>query len=900
MVEQPTGTVTLVFTDIEGSTQLLHELGQDAYLGALTEHRRIVREAFACHHGYEVDYEGDAFFYAFASAREAVQAVSDAQGALAAGPIRIRVGMHTGEPLLDPPKYVGTDVHLAARIMSAGHGGQVLLSQATRALVPSDVRELGRHRLKDFDEALALYQLGYDAFPPLKTISSTNLPRPVSSFVGREREVAEVVAIVREGTRLVTLSGPGGTGKTRLAIEAAGELVGEFAAGVFWVGLAAVRDPVLVTETIAQTLGAKDDLAAHVGARQQLLLVLDNLEQVIDAALDLSTLLAACPNLQLLVTSRELLRVQGERDYPVPPLAEPEAVELFCVRAQVDLDSTIVELCTRLDNLPLAVELAAARIRVLTPAQILERLTHRLDLLKAGRDVDPRQRTLRATIGWSHDLLPGAEQQLFARLSVFAGGSTLDAAEEVADADLDTLESLVDKSLVRHSDDRFWMLETIREYAAERLAESSEAETIGRRHAELFLALAEDVELRSRSGDQPALFELLDADNANLRQAVEWAREHVEIELELRLVTALWSYWLARGQVGEGRRWLEDALARTDDPPARALLGLCMLRHLQADESETVLPDARRALRVCEDLGDDFSLAQAWNLIGRLEASGLGHVTAGEEAWRRALGFAERGNYAAEQAESMGWLMVMAVFGPLPTDEGIVRCKEFFAKAGGDEKVRAFARVERAVLEAMRGDFAVARALLEEGHSTFEELGLRVWAANNAQEAFYVEMLAGNPAGAAAALRASYDELSEMDERGFLSTIAGMLAHALHATGEDDEAERFCRECERLAASDDAFSQTLWRSAVAKVLSRRGEVVRAEKLAREAVDLLPPEMLTCRSDALFDLAAVLAAAGDNQEAKTAALQAAQRYEQKGNLVSLEKARMFSASLSRAH
>lgn len=202
MVEQPTGTITLVFTDIEASTQLLHELGQDAYLAALTEHRGIVREAFARHHGYEVDYEGDAFFYAFASAREAVQAVSEAQAALAAGPIRIRVGMHSGEPLLDPPKYVGTDVHLAARIMSAGHGGQVLLSQATQALVPSDVRELGRHRLKDFDETLALYQLGHDAFPPLKTISSTNLPRPVSSFVGREREVADVVAIVREGTRL--------------------------------------------------------------------------------------------------------------------------------------------------------------------------------------------------------------------------------------------------------------------------------------------------------------------------------------------------------------------------------------------------------------------------------------------------------------------------------------------------------------------------------------------------------------------------------------------------------------------------------------------------------------------------------------------------------------------------
>jgi predicted ATPase/class 3 adenylate cyclase/tetratricopeptide (TPR) repeat protein len=895
MVEQPTGTVTLVFTDIEGSTQLLHELGQESYLKALTEHRRIVREVFGRRRGYEVDYEGDAFFYAFASAREAVEAVSEAQTALGAGPIRIRVGLHTGEPMLDPPKYVGTDVHLAARIMSAGHGGQVLLSEATRELAQADVRELGRHRLKDFDESVALYQLGRDAFPPLKTISNTNLPRPVSSFVGRGREVDELVAIVRAGARMVTLSGPGGTGKTRLANEAAGELVGDFAAGVFWIGLATVRDASLVTETIAHTLGAKDDLAEHIGTRQ-LLLVLDNFEQVVEAAPDLSTLLADCPSLQLVVTSRELLRVQGERDYAVPPLAEPEAIELFCVRAQVEPDSTIAELCARLDNLPLAVELAAARLRVLSPAQLLERLKQRLDLLKAGRDADPRQRTLRATIAWSHDLLTDDEQELFARLSVFTGGCTLDAAEEVADADLDTLESLVDKSLVRHTDERFWMLETMREYAAERLAASSDEET-GRRHADFFLTLAEDVELQSRAGDQAALFKLLDADNANLRQAVESTRENSETELELRLVTALWGYWLGRGYVAEGRRWLENALAQADDPPPRALLGLCMLRHLHGDAVEEVLADARRALHDCEELGDDFGCAQAWNVIGRLEGSGLGRMTAGEDAWRRALAYAERGNYAAEKAESMGWLMVMAVFASLPTDEGIERCKEFFAKAGEDEKVRAFAQVERAVLEAMRGNLGEARALLAEGHRRFENLGLRVWAANNAQEAFYVEMLADNPAGAAATLGASYDELTEMGERGFLSTIAGMLAHALHALGEDDEAEQFSRESERLAAPDDAFSQWLWRSALAKVLARRGEYTRAVELAREALELLVPDMLTARGDAAFDLAVVLAAAGRVEEARAAARQAAEQYEQKGNLVALGKARAFSATLS---
>jgi len=304
MAVQPSGTVTLVFTDIEGSTALLDELGAEAFKDALADHRRAVRDAFGAHSGYEVDDAGDGLFFAFASGSEAVAAVGQAMTSLADGPVRIRVGVHTGEPLLDPPKYVGPDVHKAARIMSAAHGGQVLLSGATRELVAEDVLDLGRHRLKDFPEAVALYQLGSDRFPPLRTISNTNLPVPLSSFVGREQEVAEVVSLVRKKTgRLVTLAGPGGTGKTRLALEAASELVSEFGAGVFWVGLSAVRDSALVVDTIAQTLGAKQELAAHIGEKQ-LLLVLDNLEQVVDSSIELAAVLKACPNLRLLVTSR--------------------------------------------------------------------------------------------------------------------------------------------------------------------------------------------------------------------------------------------------------------------------------------------------------------------------------------------------------------------------------------------------------------------------------------------------------------------------------------------------------------------------------------------------------------------------------------------------------------------
>ena len=402
----PTGTVTFLFTDVEGSTKLLHELGAEAYAEALAEHRQVIREAFVSHGGVEVDTQGDAFFVAFPTAPGALEAAQDAREALAQGLIRVRMGLHTGTPYLAEEGYVGDDVHLAARVAASAHGGQIVLSQATRAFLDERfvLSDLGEHRLKDFAEPVWIFQLGADRFPPLKTISNTNLPRPASSFVGREREVEEVVALLRDGARLLTLTGPGGSGKTRLAIEAAAELVPEFKAGVFWVGLAPLRDPALVTDTIAQTLGAKDGLADHIGERE-LLLLLDNLEQVVDAAPELSSLVEACPNLRLLVTSRELLRVRGEVEYPVLPLAEPEAVGLFCARAGAEPDPTVHELCRALDNLPLALELAAARASVLSPKQILERLSGRLDLLKGGRDADPRQQTLRATIEWSYELL---------------------------------------------------------------------------------------------------------------------------------------------------------------------------------------------------------------------------------------------------------------------------------------------------------------------------------------------------------------------------------------------------------------------------------------------------------------------------------------------------------------
>ena len=638
VVAQPVGSVTLVFTDIEGSTKLLDELGASAYKDALAEHRRIVREAFGRHSGYEVDYEGDAFFYAFASAADAVDGVSEAMRGLAESTISIRVGIHTGEPEPDPPKYVGMDVHTAARIMSAGHGGQVVVSSTTASLIDVPLTALGEHRLKDIEQPIALYQLGEGSFPPLKTISNTNLPRPASSFLGREIELAEVLGRIETGARLVTLTGPGGTGKTRLALEAASTLVPAYKAGVFWVGLASLRDAALVTETISQTLGAKDSLAAHIGERE-LLLLLDNLEHVIECAPELSELLEACPNLALIVTSREVLRVRGEVEYAVPPLAEPEAVSLFCERSGLEPSQEIAELCARLDSLPLAVELAAARAKALTVSQIAERLSGRLDLLKGGRDADPRQQTLRATIEWSYELLSPEEQELFARLSVFAGGCNLEASEEVCEADLDTLQSLVEKSLLRFSDERYWMLETIREFAAQRL---EEVET-QRRYVDHFVGLVSRL-----AGDHAsitanaAVMERLDVETANLRAVLRRLLEQRNGEQALEVAATLAGYWLARGHFHEGLTWVEAALvldgAREDAVRGRALSAAADLAWSMGDLARA-RAHATESLAFAESLGELRAIAQALHDLAEVvtEEGDLERAkTLYEEAIRRA------------------------------------------------------------------------------------------------------------------------------------------------------------------------------------------------------------------------------------------------------------------------
>jgi predicted ATPase len=602
--ELPCGTVTFLFTDVEASTKLLHELGAKDYADALAEHRRLIREACAEQGGVEVDTQGDAFFFAFPTAPGALDAASSLTDALAAGSIQVRVGLHTGTPLLSEEGYVGDDVHRAARIAACGHGGQVLVSSATERLVDVELRDLGDHRFKDLTAPERVFQLGSGDFPPLKTLHQTNLPVPQTPFLGREKELGEVLSLLgREDVRLVTLTGPGGTGKTRLATQAAGALAESYPHGVWWVPLAPFRAPELVLEAAAQVLGAKDDLTAHIEAKEMLLLF-DNFEQVVEAAGGLSDLLGSCPKLELLVTSREPLRLSGEHEYPVPPLVHEEGVGFFLARARAiqpdfEANGPVSEICSRLDDLPLALELAASRVKALSPEQILDRLEQRLPLLTGGaRDAPERQRTLRATIEWSYELLSAEERALFARLSVFAGGCTLDAAEEVCEADLDTLQSLVEKSLLRFSDERYWMLETIREYAGELLDEAGEADELRQRHRNRFLALAERT--APELGRYPTTARLealgsLAAESDNLHTALDWALAgSADNAVELLAGVLAW-HWLEQGHVTVGARLLETALEHCTTVQSEAELHARLSgARFAAGESDTAYLEAHQ------------------------------------------------------------------------------------------------------------------------------------------------------------------------------------------------------------------------------------------------------------------------------------------------------------------
>jgi len=641
----PVGTVTVLFTDVEGSTSLLARLG-DRYGDALNEHRRVLRNAVAAAGGREVDTQGDAFFFVFGRAGDAARAAADAQRALAVVSwpdgiaLRVRMGLHTGEPTLRREGYIGIDVHRGARICAAAHGGQVLVSQTTHDLLHGAVLDdLGEHRLKDLAEPQRLYQLVIDGlprtFPPARTLTAaSNLPLPSTRFVGRREELEAIrAALAREDVRLLTLTGPGGSGKTRLALEAGGELLAQFNHGVFFVPLAPIVDPALVVPTVSQAIGlaAEATLDAYL-AEKHALLVLDNFEQVLDGAPAVAELLAGAPRVKALVTSRAALRLTGERVYPVQPLPERDAVRLFVERVQAvrpgfeltsENEPALAAICQRLDGLPLALELAAARAPLLSPQALLERLSRRLTLLTTGaRDAPARQRTLRAAIEWSYDLLAAGEQRLFARLGVFAGGFTLEAAEAVCDADLDELGSLVEKSLLEQDADRFTMLETLREFALEQLRDDTE---VRRRHAEFFLALVEKT-YPQRLRREHELSGLLEREHDNLRAALDWLAE-TNVEGNLRLATALGWFWRVHTHLAEGRARLADALRRCPAEGAlraRALLAAGELAAWSA-ERDAALPLLEEAESLFRAAGDSAQTALA------LEAQSWAEFQVGNE-----------------------------------------------------------------------------------------------------------------------------------------------------------------------------------------------------------------------------------------------------------------------------
>ncbi len=675
MPEPPSGTVTFLFTDVERSTRLLAELGADAYARALEEHRTRLREAFRA--GYEVDTPGDSLFYAFDRADDAILAAAAGQRALDELPIHVRMGIHTGQPAIVGGRYVGLDVHRAARICAAAHGGQIVLSQTTRDLADVETRDLGEHRLKDLTQPQRLYQLlapGLKTeFAPLRTLENrpTNLPAQTTQLVGRTAELDALRTLLADdGIRLVTLTGPGGSGKTRLALHAAAEAVEHFPNGVWLVSLEAVREATLLLPTIAQTLGLFESgnrpLAAAIHehlAGQRVLLVLDNFEQLLDAARTVSDLLEGSPGVQVLVTSRARLRIGAEHAFPVPPLALPdprslpaldalsqyEAVALFLERSRAvapgfavteENAPAIAELCVRLDGLPLAIVLAAARVRMLPPQGLLARLGQRLDLLRSGaRDRPERQQTLRATLDWSFDLLDANEKRLFARLSVFAGGFRLDAAAGVCDADLDSVEALLENSLLRSEErpdgePRFFMLETIRDYGREQLEEEGVADDLRERHARWYADWLERRTNERLAGRLTGEWEPEDEEQDNIRAALAWAHDRGEVGLELQFAgSAGLSYWPDRGHLTEGRRWLDDVLTRSHDADrglrARALVAAAQHAWRQGDY-DSCEELAAEAQTVLEHLDDRPSLAAALMARG-IAADSRGDLEAEEK-----------------------------------------------------------------------------------------------------------------------------------------------------------------------------------------------------------------------------------------------------------------------------
>jgi predicted ATPase/class 3 adenylate cyclase len=776
-----------LFTDIEGSTKLWEHDAQ-AMQAALARHDEILRDAIEERGGYVFKTIGDAFCAAFPTAPEALEAALESQRGLVSsegeqiGPLRVRMALHTGAAEERDGDYFGPPVNRVARLLSAAHGGQVLLSLATQELVrdasPVDARleDLGERRLKDLFRPERVFQITTpdlpSEFPPLRTLESlrNNLPLQPTPLVGREREVEEVCERLRqEDIRLLTLTGPGGTGKTRLALQAAADLLEDFEDGVFFVYLAATTDPDLFLTQVAGALGLQEsgdvpleDLLKEYLGRRELLLVLDNFEQLLSAVPLVGELLSAAPRLKGLATSRIPLGIYGEHEYAVPPLSVPdtkrlppievlsqyEAVRLFIDRASAakrgfEITSenapAVAEICARLDGLPLAIELAAARIKLLPPKVLLTRLANRLKLLTGGpKDLPARQRTLRGAIEWSHDLLEEGEKTLFARLSVFSGGRTLEAIEAICNAEgdlpvdaLDGVSSLLDKSLLvreetSEEESRFVMLETIHEFAREMLQESGEAAEVSRLHAEYFLTFAEEAEPELEGPDQVAWMERLEADLDNFRAALSWLLEVGEAELALRIGAALSLFWRIRGHLSEGRRWLSEGLSGGDAAPAgvraRAMLVLGDLAWKQGDypQGEEKL---EASLALCREAGDRRGEAQALNSLGFI-ASEHNDLERAEKLLEESLALGRKASMPVVINSALNSLAALAAYrndyarATVLLEEGLGR-----ARAAGDVRGIAIHTTSLGATAVVTGEFERAEALLQQGREMFWKLG---------------------------------------------------------------------------------------------------------------------------------------------------------------------------------
>jgi predicted ATPase/class 3 adenylate cyclase len=812
----PSGTVTFLFTDVEGSTRLLQEHGP-AYAEHLDEHRRVLRESFGRHDGVEVDTQGDAFFVAFPRAAEAIAAAAEAQKALGAGPIRVRMGLHTGEPLMTEEGYVGMDVHRAARIAASAHGGQIVMSETTRRLLEPDapVRDLGEHRLKDLIGAERLYQLGDGDFPPLRTLDATNLPVVSLPLVGRERELEELVSLLSNGARLVTLTGPGGTGKTRLALQVAAEFVGRLADGVFWVSLAGLTDPELVPSEVAQTIGARDDLTGFLRSKS-LLLLLDNFEHVLDAAPAVSAVIGAGAHVRVLVTSRAPLRVAGEQEYRLEPLPPKQAAALFAERAravgrEIAPDATVEEICRRLDGLPLAVELAAARTKLLAPERLLERLDSALALLTSGaRDAPERQRTLRATIEWSYDLLDPSARELFARVSVFSGTFPLEAAEEVCGAELDDLGTLVDNSLVKPSgDDRFLMLETIREYALEKLREGNEHDELRRRHSAFFSALAEQA-YRHRFDAEAEWSARLDSDHDDLRAALDWLSAD-DPDRALELGGALGWFWLSRGLPREGCGRLAAALgasSTTGRSRARALTSFGALL-ARRGEPAAGIAELVAAVSMWRELGDLDELAAALDSLGWPLVYDANDNPRALQAFEQSLELRRQLDDSAGVTRALvGIAQVLVAMGETQRAEAI--SVDLLERAGGDPRTEHFAYHFLADCAVIRGDPEEAGTRYRQSLRAALPLGDVVETSIEVQGVAMSEAGTGNPGRAvllAESVEALWESLGLSISVAFWDALLEQhLRPAREALGEEYEA---VRAEGRALAFDDAVELAL-------------------------------------------------------------------------------------------